>query len=313
MRPQGTVSRRSTSHRRQVTKTIQVGAHLSHPEGIAIDPKRARAYVAIANDDQIARHQHQDPQRSNDALAFTPAGAPEPRRRRSRVTARRLRSALGRLRRGRRRGLLAFPPARLRPGAGRHACGARPSSSSAGFRSAPTRPPSRRAPMAGKLAWVSARGLGVGPNPNGPNPKSPTTATTTSTASSTCPRSCAASSGILQFPSDHRIRKLTPRPIARSDPVNEQNPPADTPIRGGGPIKHVFYIVKENRTYDQVLGDDPRGDGDPSLTLFGKSDHPEHCTRWRGGSRCSTTSTRTRRPRSTATTGPPRGPCRTTW
>ncbi|MDX6638607.1 MAG: hypothetical protein QOJ01_2118, partial [Solirubrobacterales bacterium] len=39
-------------------------------------------------------------------------------------------------------------------------------------------------------------------------------------------------------------------------------------------IQHVFYIVKENRTYDQVLGDDRRGDGDPKLTLFGKKYTP---------------------------------------
>ncbi|HEX8984870.1 MAG TPA: bifunctional YncE family protein/alkaline phosphatase family protein [Bryobacteraceae bacterium] len=36
------------------------------------------------------------------------------------------------------------------------------------------------------------------------------------------------------------------------------------------PIKHVIYIVKENRTYDQVLGDLKPGNGDPSLTLFGE-------------------------------------------
>src|SRR5262249_52326569 len=34
-------------------------------------------------------------------------------------------------------------------------------------------------------------------------------------------------------------------------------------------IKHVFYVIRENRTYDQVLGDLPHGNGDPSLTLFG--------------------------------------------
>ncbi len=33
-------------------------------------------------------------------------------------------------------------------------------------------------------------------------------------------------------------------------------------------IKHVIYIIKENRTYDQVLGDIPKGNGDPTLTLF---------------------------------------------
>ena len=40
------------------------------------------------------------------------------------------------------------------------------------------------------------------------------------------------------------------------------------------PVKHVFYIMKENRTYDQVLGDEPRGNGDTSLVLFGKKITP---------------------------------------
>jgi YVTN family beta-propeller protein len=42
-------------------------------------------------------------------------------------------------------------------------------------------------------------------------------------------------------------------------------------LRGGMklPIKHIFYIIKENRTYDQVLGDLGRGNGDSSLTIFG--------------------------------------------
>ena len=35
-------------------KDIQVAANLSHPEGITVDPKRSRAYVAIANEDQVA-------------------------------------------------------------------------------------------------------------------------------------------------------------------------------------------------------------------------------------------------------------------
>ena len=46
---------------------------------------------------------------------------------------------------------------------------------------------------------------------------------------------------------------------------------ARRPLAG---IKHVIYIIKENRTYDQVLGDLPQGNGDPSLTLFGKSVTP---------------------------------------
>jgi YVTN family beta-propeller protein len=52
--------------------------------------------------------------------------------------------------------------------------------------------------------------------------------------------------------------------------------PAQTVLRAGGPIKHVIYIIKENRTYDQVLGDLPIGDGDPSLAWFGKAITPNN-------------------------------------
>lgn len=40
------------------------------------------------------------------------------------------------------------------------------------------------------------------------------------------------------------------------------------------PIKYVFYIIKENRTYDQVLGDMPAGNGDTSLCIFGQKITP---------------------------------------
>jgi phospholipase C len=40
------------------------------------------------------------------------------------------------------------------------------------------------------------------------------------------------------------------------------------------PIQHVIYIVRENRTYDQVLGDIKEGNGDPSLVLFGENTTP---------------------------------------
>ncbi|MGB8013506.1 MAG: phosphoesterase [Terriglobales bacterium] len=46
---------------------------------------------------------------------------------------------------------------------------------------------------------------------------------------------------------------------------------------GTNPIRHVIYVLKENRTYDQILGDLPAGDGDPSLTMYGKDITPnEH-------------------------------------
>jgi YVTN family beta-propeller protein len=52
--------------------------------------------------------------------------------------------------------------------------------------------------------------------------------------------------------------------------------PVAVPRRIGdpSPIKHVFLLVKENRTYDQVLGDDPRGNGRPAYAQFGGSVTP---------------------------------------
>jgi DNA-binding beta-propeller fold protein YncE len=47
------------------------------------------------------------------------------------------------------------------------------------------------------------------------------------------------------------------------------------PFAGGSnPIKHVIYIIKENRTYDQLFGDLGAGDGDPSITMYGEDITP---------------------------------------
>jgi phospholipase C len=62
--------------------------------------------------------------------------------------------------------------------------------------------------------------------------------------------------------------------------INEEKSNAEIgsviPQKLGDPsaIKYVFYIVKENRTYDQVLGDVKEGNGDPSLCLFGEKYTP---------------------------------------
>jgi DNA-binding beta-propeller fold protein YncE len=52
--------------------------------------------------------------------------------------------------------------------------------------------------------------------------------------------------------------------------------PVPVPERIGEPslFKHVLYIIRENRTYDQVLGDLKKGDGDSSLTIFGRQITP---------------------------------------
>jgi YVTN family beta-propeller protein len=54
----------------------------------------------------------------------------------------------------------------------------------------------------------------------------------------------------------------------------EADNPIPMKVGGSSPIKHVFYIIKENRTYDQVLGDIKEGNGDPSLVLFGEKVTP---------------------------------------
>ncbi len=54
----------------------------------------------------------------------------------------------------------------------------------------------------------------------------------------------------------------------------EAGNPIPMKIGDASPIKHVFYIIKENRTYDQVLGDMPEGNGDTSLCLFGEKITP---------------------------------------
>jgi DNA-binding beta-propeller fold protein YncE len=52
--------------------------------------------------------------------------------------------------------------------------------------------------------------------------------------------------------------------------ANDARPPRGTIVRKGGPIEHVFFILKENRTYDQILGDVGAGNSDPKLAWFGE-------------------------------------------
>ena len=82
---------------------------------------------------------------------------------------------------------------------------------------------------------------------------------------------------------EEKMREFTARAFKCSPPVaaapvarpGRENP---IPVRVGGksPIRHVIYVIKENRTYDQVLGDLPGGNGDPSLCLFDESVTPNH-------------------------------------
>jgi len=65
-------------------------------------------------------------------------------------------------------------------------------------------------------------------------------------------------------------------PAVPAPPARPGVRPIPVPERPGEPstIEHVVYIVKENRTYDQVFGDMPKGNGDPSLVMFGEDVTP---------------------------------------
>ena len=64
-----------------------------------------------------------------------------------------------------------------------------------------------------------------------------------------------------------RVNHLTPRYVKAANPLQSIGLQA-------GKIEHVIYIVKENRTYDQLLGDLPQGNGDASLCIFGRQVTP---------------------------------------
>ena len=66
-------------------------------------------------------------------------------------------------------------------------------------------------------------------------------------------------------------------PYTKKDELTSASPagnPIPQKVGDPSPIKHIFYIIKENRTYDQVLGDMPEGNGDPKLVLFGENITP---------------------------------------
>ena len=90
---------------------------------------------------------------------------------------------------------------------------------------------------------------------------------------------------LVPMPGTARLKSLTQTVLANYRravmwqallPPRRNQPPRPVPERVGEPsvFKHVIYIIKENRTYDQVLGDVKEGNGDPSLCTFGEKFTP---------------------------------------
>jgi Phosphoesterase family len=318
-------------------KDIQVGPHLSHPEGIAIDPETDRAYVAVTHQDLVAVLDTRDldvertlsvarPQgigtapvgvnvtrdgchlivadSGEDAVAVFALPDGTGRTCPERATPRK-RKARPRRRTPRRRLATAEQADRVLQHEGRRGLEKSESEKAeqaelfgeeaeeraeAAARRRPVRPRPKAFALVGRipvasypvfadatpgrrnLVWIAAKGLGVGPNPRGPNPLSPKNSDDEINTFQYLPANVFGRSGVATYPSEGQIRALTPKASAQIRPVNGQRPPEGTPIRppgAGQKIEHVFYIVRENRTYDQILGDDSRGDGDPKLALFG--------------------------------------------
>ncbi len=92
---------------------------------------------------------------------------------------------------------------------------------------------------------------------------------------------------VIDVPDDARLAKYTATVNANNRlayslaGLEARRPDAarvPVPVRHGEPsvFKHVIYVIKENRTYDQVLGDMKEGDGDPRLVMYGEDVTPNH-------------------------------------
>lgn len=131
------------------------------------------------------------------------------------------------------------------------------------------------------LVWQAGRGVGAGPNPLYTSTHGYPAVNNDPSASpypSYVPDMLIGRVGVLPLPSDADFRKGSALVEAAMPPENAQPSPANTPVHGAalasggfaasGQIKYVFYVVKENRTYDQVFGSDQRGNGDPGLQVL---------------------------------------------
>jgi YVTN family beta-propeller protein len=131
----------------------------------------------------------------------------------------------------------------------------------------------------GRIGVLNGKGLGSFANPMGPNPLVEVVRDHQGVRSDQYVATMQR--GTVQFvdyPSEEKLdeytREVTGNSPYRDEKLEDAGIPANNPVRPNGPIKHVIYIIKENRTYDQVLGDMKQGNGDVSLTLFGAAVTP---------------------------------------
>jgi hypothetical protein len=142
----------------------------------------------------------------------------------------------------------------------------------------------------GQKIYVSnGKGFSSFANPNGPNPASRTQTVGVHTGSeSKKPVQYIAglfkgTLSIIDVPSaatlsvySQAVYRNTPYSKEKELEVQDEESGNPIPAKVGGksPIRYVFYVIKENRTYDQVLGDLKGANGDTSLVLFGEKITP---------------------------------------
>ncbi|MEX6690216.1 bifunctional YncE family protein/alkaline phosphatase family protein [Danxiaibacter flavus] len=143
-----------------------------------------------------------------------------------------------------------------------------------------------------KLYVANAKGFSSLPNPHGPNPVAKKQAVLLHEGDSTKPQKVQYIGGgwmmgslsIIPAPTEKDLSVYSQAVYHNTPYHKEQEVTADgeagnpVPNKTGGssPVKYVFYILQENRTYDQVLSDMPHGNGDTSLLLFGRKVTPNH-------------------------------------
>jgi YVTN family beta-propeller protein len=128
-----------------------------------------------------------------------------------------------------------------------------------------------------RVLVLSGKGLAGAANPRGPSPVVPNADTQYIAGL------LNGALSILDTPDATALAAMTARVFAISaynegrrlePPGRPEGSPVPGRVGDPSPIKHVFYVIRENRTYDQVLGDLPQGNGDPNLTLFGEDVTP---------------------------------------
>ncbi len=138
----------------------------------------------------------------------------------------------------------------------------------------------------GRLYIAAGKGTGTGRNnvPQRPTPETDKKARYHSASSYIATLLQGSLAAVDAAGAEKNLRELTEETLVDNRMKAAQEKIAFDPrfAANGGPIKHVIYIIKENRTYDQILGDLKQdgkavGNGDPSLTMFGADVTPnEH-------------------------------------